>query len=247
MNQSILELNLKQLRLYIFLKNYALFAKDAIANNQSYENYLKALTEEELIIRDKNRIKKLTTRANFPFLKYLSDFKFIELPNLNAKEIFNLAECGYIDRHENICLLGQTGTGKTHLAIGLGIEACKKKYSVLFYTASDLVNNLIEARSEYKLSNLQKKLTKANLVIIDELGYLPLSKEGGELLFQFFANRYEKGSIIITSNLEFGEWTKFMGDLTMTSALLDRLTHHCHIYTLNGESFRFKQSMKKRG
>ncbi len=119
------------------------------------------------------------------------------------------------------------------MAIALGLEACKRKYTVLFFTAAALVNILLESRSEFQLSRIQKKLRKANLVIVDELGYLPLSKEGVELLFQFFADRYENGSTIISSNLEFADWTKFMNDPTMTSALLDRLTHHCHILTLN--------------
>ncbi|MCZ7624149.1 MAG: ATP-binding protein [Candidatus Kuenenia sp.] len=144
------------------------------------------------------------------------------MPGLNAKEVFRLSECGYIERSENICFIGQTGTGKTHLSIALGVEACKKKKTVLFFTAAKLVNMLLEARSEQQLSRLQKRLIKAELVILDELGYLPLSKEGSELLFQFFADRYENGATIISSNLEFADWTKFMNDPTMTSALLDR-------------------------
>jgi DNA replication protein DnaC len=246
MNNGILELNLKQLRLPMFLNHHVVFANDAAKNNQSYEQYLMALTEEEILNRDRSRVKSLITKARFPFIKTLGEFKFEEIPGLNAKGIFRLSECTYIGNAENICFLGQTGTGKTHLAIALGLEACKKKYTVLFFTAAELVNILMEAQSHLQLSRIQKKLRKANLVIVDELGYLPLTKEGAELLFQFFADRYEKGSTIISSNLEFADWTKFINDPTMTSALLDRLTHHCHIFTLNGESYRFKQSMKKR-
>lgn len=246
MNNGILELNLKQLRLPMFLKHHVVFANDAAKNNQPYEQYLRALTEEEILNRDSSRVKSLIAKAKFPLIKTLGEFKFEEIPGLNAKEIFRLSECTYIEKSENICFLGQTGTGKTHLAIALGLEACKRKYTVLFFTAAALVNILLESRSEFQLSRIQKKLRKANLVIVDELGYLPLSKEGAELLFQFFADRYENGSTIISSNLEFADWTKFMNEPTMASALLDRLTHHCHILTLNGESYRFKQSMKKK-
>ena len=246
MNPAILELNLKQLRLPMFLKHHKSFAEDATRHNQPYEEYLRILSEEEILNRDQNRVRNLIKQAQFPFTKTLVEFVFEEIPGLNAKEVFRLSEGGYIERSENVCFIGQTGTGKTHLSIALGMEACKKRKTVLFFTAAKLVNALMEARSELKLSRLQKKLTKADLVIVDELGYLPLAKEGAELLFQFFADRYENGATIISSNLEFADWTKFMNDATMTSALLDRITHHSHILTLNGESYRFKQSMKKK-
>lgn len=246
MNHAILELNLKQLKLPMFSRHHKSFAEYATRNNQPYEEYLRALSEEEIVNRDQNRVKNLIKQAQFPFIKTLVDFAFEEIPGLNAKEVFRLSECGYIERSENICFIGQTGTGKTHLSIALGVEACKKKKTVLFFTAAKLVNMLLEARSELQLSRLQKRLIKAELVILDELGYLPLSKEGAELLFQFFADRYENGATIISSNLEFADWTKFMNDPTMTSALLDRITHHSHILTFNGESYRFKQSMKKK-
>jgi DNA replication protein DnaC len=245
MKQAVLESNLKELKLPMFMQYYTEYGKIAASQNQPYEQYLKALTDEEISNRDNNRVKKLTTNARFPFRKTLTEYQFEEVPGIKKQEIIKYAECKYIDLRENICLLGQTGTGKTHLAIALGLEACKRKYSVLFLTAAKLVNQLIEARSQLHLSTLQKKFRRANLVIVDELGYLPLSKEGSEYLFQFFADRYEQGSTIITSNLEFADWAKFMGDSTMTSALLDRVTHHCHIVAINGESYRFKQRKKK--
>ena len=238
---------LKQLRLPTILKNYVTYAKDAEKTDQSYEHYLLSLLREEAINREKNRINALIRRAKFPFVKTMADYQFEERPGLKMKTIHHLTQCHYIDSAHNVCFLGQTGTGKTHLSIALGREACKKGYSVLFFSAAHLVNKLTEAKSELTLSKLQSSLMKANLVIVDELGYLPLSKEGAELLFQFFSDRYEKGSVIVTSNLEFSDWTTFLGDHTMTSALLDRLTHHAEIFTMNGESFRFKHRQKIKG
>jgi len=140
--------------------------------------------------------------------------------------------------------LSLTGTGKTHLATALAYEACKKKIPTLFFSAAKLVNIFIDSRKQNQLSLFQKKLAKAKLIILDELGYIPFSKEGAEHLFQFFSDAYERTSVIVTSNLEFSEWTLFMGGSTMTSALLDRFTHHCEILTLNGESYRFKQRLQ---
>lgn len=245
MNEPALAPLLKQLRLPTILKYYESFAKEATQSNQTYEQYLGALAQEEAINREKNRIKNLLNKAKFPFQKTMDDFQFDQIPSLNKQQILQLADCSYIQKIHNVCLLGQTGTGKTHLAIALGRLACQAGYSTLFFSAAHLVNALIEARNQMRLSRLQTKLLKANLVIVDELGYLPLSKEGAQLLFQFFADRYEKGSILVTSNLQFSEWTQFLNDPTMTSALLDRLTHHATICTLTGESFRFKQRMKK--
>jgi len=140
--------------------------------------------------------------------------------------------------------MGQTGTGKTHLAIAIAHEACKKKIPTLFFSAAKLVNDFIDARKQGRLSLFQRRLSRAKLIVLDELGYIPFDKEGSEHLFQFFSDAYEKQSIIVTTNLEFSDWTQFMGDTTMTSALLDRFTHHCDVFTLIGDSFRFKQRKK---
>lgn len=152
--------------------------------------------------------------------------------------------CEYIDRRENIIALGPSGTGKTHIALGLGLAACQKGLKVRFTTAASLVHDLIEAQDERKLQRLQKQLTSQNLLIIDELGFVPLSKSGAELLFEVISQCYERGSIIITSNLPFDEWTEVFGSERLTGALLDRLTHHVHILEMNGESYRLKQSRK---
>ena len=160
--------------------------------------------------------------------------------------MLELARCEYIDKYQNIIALGPGGTGKTHVAPGLGLAACQKGLKVRFITAASLVHELIEAVDERRLQRFQKQLTSQNLLIIDELGFVPLSKTGAELLFEVISQRYERGSIIITSNLPFDEWTEIFGSERLTGALLDRLTHHVHILEMNGDSFRLKQSRNAR-
>ena len=155
-----------------------------------------------------------------------------------------LARCEYIERCENVIAIGNSGTGKTHIALGLGLAACQKGLTVGFTTASALVNELIEARDEMRLLNLQKRLARLKLLIIDELGFVPLSKTGAELLFEVFSQRYERGSILVTTNLPFDEWTEMFGSERLTGALLDRLTHHVHIIEMNGDSYRLRQSSR---
>ncbi len=157
-----------------------------------------------------------------------------------------LARCEYIDRQENVLALGNSGTGKTHVALALGLAACQRGYRVRFTTAAALVNELLEARDEKQLLRFQKLLAKQDLLIVDELGYVPLSKTGAELLFEVFSQRYERGSTLLTSNLPFNEWTEILGSERMTGALLDRLTHHVHILEMNGDSYRLKQSKRAR-
>ena len=160
--------------------------------------------------------------------------------------VLELARCEYIERRENVIALGPSGTGKTHVALGLGLAACQKGLSVGFTTAAALVHELLEARDERRLLRLQKQLAAYRLLIIDELGYVPLSPTGAELLFEVFSQRYERGSVIVTSNLPFDEWTSVFGTERLTGALLDRLTHHVHILELNGDSYRLKSSRARR-
>ena len=167
--------------------------------------------------------------------------------NLGGRSlVLELARSEYIDRHENVIALGNSGTGKTHIALGLGLAACQKGLSVGFITAAALVHELMEARDEKRLLRLQRQLAKYKLLIIDELGFVPLSKTGAELLFEVFSQRYERGSILVTSNLPFDEWTEIFGSERLTGALLDRLTHHVHILEMNGESYRLNESRKRR-
>ncbi len=182
--------------------------------------------------------------AKFPATKSLDSFDFKAIPSLNKALTTELARCEFADRWENIIALGPSGTGKTHIALGLGLAACQKGLKVRFTTAAALVHELVEAVDERRLQRLQKILASQDLLIIDELGFVPLSKTGAELLFEIISQRYERGSIIITSNLPFDEWTEVFGSERLTGAILDRLTHHVHILEMNGESFRLRQSRK---
>jgi len=190
-------------------------------------------------------IERRIRQAKFPAVKSLDSFDFKAIPSLNKMLLLELARSEYVDRHENIIALGNAGTGNTHIALGLGLAACQKGLSVGFITAAALVHELMEARDEKRLLRLQKQLAKYRLLIIDELGFVPLSKTGAELLFEVFSQRYECGSIMVTSNLPFDEWTKIFGSERLTGALLDRLTHHVHILEMNGESYRLNQSRKR--
>lgn len=243
--QADLELMLKELKLSTFIQNYNAFSKQAGKENYSYEEFLKALAEEELNQRIQNKIKRLLALAKFPPLKTLAEFVFEDVPELNKQQIIQLADCDFIEQSHNLCFLGPTGVGKTHLAMALGYEACKRKYPTIFVPAAKLVNELVEAKKEFVLSKIQKKYSRFKLIIIDELGYIPFSKDGAQHLFQFFSECYERQSIIVTTNLEFSLWTEFLGDLIMTSALLDRFTHHCQIFPIiETDSYRFKNRIK---
>ena len=182
--------------------------------------------------------------GSLPATKSLDSFDFKAIPSLNKMLVLELARCEFVGRRENVIALGPSGTGKTHVALGLGLAACQKGLKVRFTTAAALVHELIEAADERRLQRLQKTLAAQDLLIIDELGFVPLSKTGAELLFEGISQRYERGSIVITSNLPFDEWTEVFGSERLTGAILDRLTHHVHILEMNGESFRLRQSRK---
>ena len=200
----------------------------------------------ELIDRERRMVERRIRMAKFPAVKSLDSFDFKAMPSLNKMMVLELARCEYIERRENVIALGNSGTGKTHIALGLGLAACQKGLTVGFITAAALVHELIEARDEKRLLRFQKQLTKYKLLIIDELGFVPLSKTGAELLFEVFSQRYEGGSTLVTSNLPFDEWTEVFGSERLTGALLDRLTHHVHILEMNGDSYRLNQSQKRR-
>lgn len=245
MTHLSLEANLKSLRLPTFLKEYEGIAKESVQRNASYEDFLRDLSEKEVINKQSNAIQKRIKQAQFPVLKTLEAFDFKVAPRLNKKLVLDLAQGDFLERHENIIALGNSGTGKTHIATSIGLRACQLGKSVFFIQASHLVHLLLEAQEERHLLKLKKKLISYDLLIIDELGYVPFSKTGAELLFEIFSNRYEKGSIAITSNLPFEEWPQIFGCERLTGALLDRLTHHVHILEMNGESFRLASSKKR--
>jgi len=243
--QILLTHHLKSLRLPTFLREHNKLARLCATEGVDHLEYLSRLAELELIDREGRMIERRIKLAKFPAIKSLDSFDFKAVPSLNKMQILDLARCEYIERRENIIALGPSGTGKTHIALGLGLAACQKGLNVGFTTASALVHELMEARDEKTLLRFQKKLSSYKLLIIDELGFVPLSKTGAELLFEVFSQRYECGSTMVTSNLPFDEWTETFGSDRLTGALLDRLTHHVNILEINGESYRLNQSKSK--
>jgi DNA replication protein DnaC len=243
--QILLTHHLKALRLPTFLREHEKLARLCATESVDHLGYLSRLAELEMIERAGRMVERRIKLARFPAIKSLDSFDFKAIPSLNKMQVLDLARCEYIDRRENIIALGPSGTGKTHIALGLGLVACQKGLSVGFITASALVHELMEARDEKTLLRLQKKLAGYKLLIIDELGFVPLSKTGAELLFEVFSQRYECGSTMVTSNLPFDEWTETFGSDRLTGALLDRLTHHVNILEMNGDSYRLNQSKSK--
>jgi DNA replication protein DnaC len=219
-------------------------AREAAANNEPYEGYLLRLTELEVAARATNALTARIRAAAFPVAKDFDTYDFSVLPALPKQKVLELARGEWIDQHYNCCLIGNAGTGKTHLATALGLAACRQGKRVRFFTAAGLVNQLEEVHQQHRLDRFLSQLDRADLLICDELGYLSFSRAGAELLFQVFADRYERRSLLITSNLAFGDWGQVFQGERMTAALLDRLTHRCHIFEMNGESYRFRESMK---
>lgn len=240
--QILLAHHLKQLKLPTILREYDKIARECAREGVDHPRYLLRLVELELIDRERRLIERRIRAARFPAVKSLDTFDFTAIPDLNKMLVLELARSAFILRRENVIALGNSGTGKTHVALALGLAACQKGFTVTFTTAAALVHQLMEARDERRLLKLQRDMQSVKLLIIDELGYVPLSPTGAELLFEVFSQRYERGSTIVTSNLPFEEWTSVLGSERLTGALLDRLTHHVHILAMNGESYRLRQS-----
>ncbi len=238
--------HLKALKLPTFLREYDKLARHCAAEGVDHTGYLLRLAELELLERERRLVERRIRQARFPATKSLDSFDFAAIPSLNKLLVLELARCDYVARRENVIALGNSGTGKTHIALGLGLAACQKGLPVGFTTAAALVHELLEARDERRLLRLQRQLETYKLLIVDELGYVPLSSTGAELLFEIFSRRYERGAVIVTSNLPFDEWTSVFGSERLTGALLDRLTHHVHILEMNGESYRLKASRARR-
>lgn len=245
-NLLLLKDNLKSLKLPHMLSHFAEQSRQASEDGLSYGDFLLELTDIELQARTENRSKRRIREAKFPLTKTLQGFDFKAVPDLDKRIILELAGGDYIKEQRNIIFLGRSGTGKTHLAIALGIEACLKNYKTRFVTGYALANELIEAYNDRELSRIVKRYSRCDLLILDELGYVPFSQKGAELLFQVMAERNERGSIVITSNLGFADWTKIFGDATMTAALLDRLTHNAQIFECKWESFRLRQALARK-
>ena len=244
--QVLLDHHLKALKLPTFLREYDKLARQCASEGRDHVQYLLQLAELELIDRERRMVERRIREARFPAVKSLDSFDFLAIPSLNKVLVLELARCQWIARRENVLAVGNSGTGKTHVALGLGLSACQRGLSVGFTTAATLVNELIEARDEKRLLRLQRQLASYKLLIIDELGFVPLSKTGAELIFEVFSQRYERGSTLVTSNLPFDEWTEVFGSERLTGALLDRLTHHVHILEINGDSYRLAQSKRRK-
>ena len=237
---------LKTLKLPTFQREYQKLARLCATEGVDHVGYLFRLAEREMIERDRRKVERRIKAAKFPVVKSLDSFDFAAIPRLNKMQVLEMARCEWIERRENAIALGPSGTGKTHVALGLGLAACQKGLSVGFTTAAALVSEMMEARDERRLIRFQKQMAAYQLLIIDELGFVPLSKTGAELLFELISQRYERGATLITSNLPFDEWTETLGSERLTGALLDRITHHVNILEMNGDSYRLAQSRARK-
>jgi len=242
--QVLLGNHLKALKLPTFAREYEKVAMDSARDSADYPRYLLRLCELERIDRERRNVERRIRQARFSQVKSLDTFDFAAQPSLNKSLVLELARGEWIEKRQNCIALGPSGTGKTHAALALGLAACQKGHSVAFTTAAALVHELMEARDERRLRALQKHLNTVKLLIVDELGYVPFTAVGSELLFEVFSQRYERGATMVTSNLPFDEWTSVFGSERLTGALLDRLTHHVHILEMNGDSFRLAASKK---
>lgn len=238
--------NLQKLKLSTMAADLKATLRQARENGSSYDDFLLELTTNEIKIRAENKLKRLIREAKFPILKPLETFDFNAVPDLNTNQFKQFVQCDYIKEHRNVIFLGRSGCGKTHMATALGIEACKNDFRTRFVSCFALTNELIEAREQITLQRIITRYSRYDLLVLDELGYIPFTKEGSELLFQLLAARHEKKSTIITTNLGFGDWTQVFLDETLTAALLDRLTHNAHIINCTWKSYRLKQSLKQK-
>lgn len=241
----LLEHHLKALKLPTMLREYepqaALCAKEKI----DYQTYLLRLSERELLDREQRAAERRVKEARFPVLKTIDSFDFKAQPSINEQLVKELLRGDYIDRRENVLLIGASGTGKSHLATALAFAACGHGKRVRFFTTTTLVTQLLEKREERALERLGRQLERCHLIVLDELGYVPFSKAGAELLFEVVGRAYERTSIMITTNLPFESWTEVFGSERLTGALLDRLTHRVHIIEANGESYRLREARKR--
>lgn len=244
-DKVVLESYLKKLYLSSFIRYHEAYAEEAAQSNQSYTRYLLALAEQEVLAREARRRQRRLKEAKIPVVKELSDFDFDKIPELNQQQIRRLTDGAYIDKAEPVILVGNPGLGKTHMATALAIEATRQMHRVRFYNAAALVNELIQAQDEGRVTSFINKALNHKLIVIDELGFIPFSSTGAQLMFQFCSALYERVSLIVTTNLKFADWTQVFGDERLTVALLDRLTHKAHIIEFVGESYRFRERQQQ--
>jgi DNA replication protein DnaC len=239
-----LESQMQSLKLKGMLAHYQEVTEKASQNTLSYTEYLSLLFEEELKRKTEGTVKTKINKARFPFIKTLEEFDFSFQPSIREKEIIALGSLDFVEKKENIVFLGPPGVGKTHLSVALGIKACMAKYRVAFITAQKLLEELLLSAKDGSLLDKLLGYSRLNLLIIDELGYMPVSKEQANLLFRLVSMRYEKGSIILTSNYNFNEWGEIFSDQVVAAAIIDRLVHHARIFYINGTSYRLKGKLK---
>jgi DNA replication protein DnaC len=243
--KALLIENLKKLKLSTMIRDLEGLIRQAKQEKLSYEEFLLNLSDAEVQARQENGRKIRLREAKFPILKPMETFQFEAAPELDVRLMKELSDCDYVKKNRNIIFVGKSGTGKTHLATALGMEACKHGIRTRFVTGCGLANELIEARDEKVLGRAVKRYAGYGLLIIDELGYVPFSKEGAQLIFQILAERHERKSVIITTNMGFGDWTQIFGDPSMTAALLDRVTYKAHVIHCNWDSYRLKETLKR--
>jgi DNA replication protein DnaC len=241
----LLRHHLKALKLPTMLRDYTTVATTCGQERQDYAGFLLQLTERELLERERKATERRIKEAGFPVIKTIDTFDFTARASLNQSLVRELLRGEYIERKENVLLVGNPGTGKTHLASALGFAACTAGKRVRFTTTTALVTLLLETRENRVLQRLHKQLQRLDLLILDELGYVPCSKAGAELLFDVVARAYERTSLIVTTNLPFENWTEVLGSERLTGAMLDRLTHRVHILEANGESYRLADAKRR--
>jgi DNA replication protein DnaC len=242
----LLKHHLKQLKLPTMHTECEKIAHRSAADNADHLAFLLQLCELELIERERRAAERRLKAAKFPTHKLLDEFDFQERPSVNKPLVLQLVQGEYLDKQENILIVGPSGTGKTHLATALGMAACGQGKKVRFFRVTELITLLLEAKEERQLLRIRQQLGKLDLLILDELGYVPASKAGAELLFDVIATAYERYSLIVTTNLPFENWTEVLGSERLTGAALDRLTHRCHILETKGESYRLQDAKRRR-
>ncbi|MBI5193033.1 MAG: ATP-binding protein [Nitrospirae bacterium] len=243
--QNRLESQMRALKLKGVLAYYREFTDKAIKGNLQYEEYLSLLLDEEINGKTDRSTKTKIHKARFPFIKNIEEFDFSFQPGLKEKEMLHLSSLSFIEDKGNLIFLGPPGVGKTHLSIGFGIKACKARYRVLFISAQKLIEDLMLSLKDGSITSRLLFYSRLNLLIIDELGYMPVTREQANLLFQLISMRYERGAIILTSNYNFEDWGKVFQDDVVAAAIIDRLVHHAKIFYINGASYRLKNKFKK--